>query len=84
MRDANRLRKWARRVFLEANEAELHGQSGYADRLRFRARQFSDDAAVIEAAETRLEAERPGHERKVPRSGRILPVPPHRSGDAII
>jgi hypothetical protein len=35
MRDAKRLRKKARRVFLEANEAELHGQSEYADRLRF-------------------------------------------------
>jgi hypothetical protein len=53
MRDAGGLRKQARRVFLEANEAELHGQSEHADRLRCRARQLSDDAAVLEAAETR-------------------------------
>jgi hypothetical protein len=35
--------------------------------------QLSDDAAVINAAETRLAAERDDHERNVLRSARILP-----------
>jgi hypothetical protein len=69
MRDAGGLRKEPRRLFLEA---ELHGQSERPDRIRFRARQLSDDAAIIEAAETRLDEERADHERKLLRLARIL------------
>jgi len=73
MRDANQLRKEARQLLLEANEGERQGQSEHTDRLKARSQQCSDDAAVLEAAETRLNAERLDHERKVLRSARILP-----------
>jgi hypothetical protein len=73
MRDANQLQKEARRLLLEANEGERQGQSEHADRLKARSQQCLDDAAVLEAAETRLNAERLDHERKVLRSARIVP-----------
>ena len=58
MRDTERLRKEAGQLSADADKANRQGKSELAERLQARAEQRMQDAAVLEAAEIRLQAER--------------------------
>jgi hypothetical protein len=58
MRDAQRLRKETNQLLARADNANREGKSELAERLQVRAAQFEQDAAVLEAVELRLKAER--------------------------
>jgi hypothetical protein len=58
MCDTERLRKEAGQLLADADKANRQGESGLAERLQDRAAQRMQDAAVLEAAEIRLQAER--------------------------
>jgi hypothetical protein len=63
MRDTERLRKEAGHLLADADKATRQGKPELAGRLRVRAAQWMQDAAVLEAAEIRLQAERAGTAR---------------------
>jgi len=58
MCDTERLRKEAGQLSADADKANRQGESELAERLQARAEQRMQDAAVLEAAEIRLQAER--------------------------
>ena len=58
MRDTEQLRKEADQLLADADKANGQGKSELAKRLQARAAQGMQDAAVLEAAEIRLQAER--------------------------
>jgi hypothetical protein len=58
MRDTEQLRKEAGQLLVDADKANGQGKSELAKRLQARAAQGMQDAAVLEAAEIRLQAER--------------------------
>ena len=58
MCDTERLRKEAGQLSADADKANRQGKSELAERLQARAEQRMQDAAVLEAAEIRLQAER--------------------------
>ena len=58
MCDTERLRKEAGQLSADADKANRQGKSELAERLQARAAQRMQDAAVLEAAEIRLQAER--------------------------
>jgi hypothetical protein len=58
MRDSQRLRKEANRLFAQKDKANATGQIELAERINVRAVQFEQDAAVLEAVDLRLKAER--------------------------
>ena len=58
MRDTERLRKEADQLLADAHKAKRQGKSELTQRLQARAAQLMQDAAVLDAAEARLQAER--------------------------
>jgi hypothetical protein len=58
MRDTERLQKEAGQLSADADKANRQGKSKLAEHLQARAAQRMQDAAVLEAAEIRLQAER--------------------------
>ena len=60
MRDTEQLRKEAGQLSADAAKANRQGKSELAERLQARAAQRMQDAAVLEAVEIRLQAERRG------------------------
>ena len=58
MCDTERLRKEAGQLSADADKANRQGKSELAERLEARAAQRMQDAAVLEAVEIRLQAER--------------------------
>ena len=58
MHDSERLRKESGQLLADADKANRQDESELAERLHARAAQLMQDAAVLEAAEIRLQAER--------------------------